>query len=39
MNRTAIPASESATGATADIYARVRKIAGGRVPNTYAAFE
>lgn len=37
MSRIAIPAVESATGATAEIYARVRKIAGGRVPNTYAA--
>lgn len=37
MSRIAIPAVESATGATADIYARARKIAGGRVPNTYAA--
>jgi AhpD family alkylhydroperoxidase len=37
MARIAIPAIESATGATADIYAQVKKIAGGRVPNTYAA--
>jgi AhpD family alkylhydroperoxidase len=37
MSRIAIPAVESATGATAEIYAQVRKIAGGRVPNTYAA--
>ncbi|BDU22523.1 carboxymuconolactone decarboxylase family protein [Dyella sp. GSA-30] len=37
MSRIAIPAIESATGATADVYARVKKIAGGRVPNTYAA--
>jgi AhpD family alkylhydroperoxidase len=37
MSRIAIPAIESATGATAEIYAQVRKIAGGRVPNTYAA--
>lgn len=37
MSRISIPAIESATGATADIYARVRKTAGGRVPNTYAA--
>lgn len=37
MSRIAIPAIESATGATADIYAQVKKIAGGRVPNTYAA--
>ncbi|RQR22257.1 carboxymuconolactone decarboxylase family protein [Burkholderia sp. Bp9143] len=37
MSRIAIPPVESATGATADIYAQVKKIAGGRVPNTYAA--
>lgn len=37
MSRIAIPDIESATGATADIYARVKKISGGRVPNTYAA--
>jgi AhpD family alkylhydroperoxidase len=37
MSRIAIPAIASATGATADVYAQVRKIAGGRVPNTYAA--
>jgi len=37
MSRIAIPAIESATGVTADIYARVKKISGGRVPNTYAA--
>lgn len=37
MSRIAIPAIESATGVTADVYAQVRKIAGGRVPNTYAA--
>jgi AhpD family alkylhydroperoxidase len=37
MSRLAIPAIGSAIGATAEIYAEVRKIAGGRVPNTYAA--
>jgi AhpD family alkylhydroperoxidase len=37
MSRIAIPDTTSATGATADIYARVKKISGGRVPNTYAA--
>lgn len=37
MSRIAIPATESATGATADLYAQVKKIAGGRVPNTFAA--
>jgi len=37
MSRIAIPDTTSATGATADIYARVKKISGGRIPNTYAA--
>ncbi|MFM0498476.1 carboxymuconolactone decarboxylase family protein [Paraburkholderia caledonica] len=37
MSRITIPTIESATGATADIYSRVKKISGGRVPNTYAA--
>ena len=37
MSRIAIPDITSATGATADIYARVKKISGGRVPNTDAA--
>jgi hypothetical protein len=37
MSRIAIPDITSATGATADIYARVKKISGGGVPNTYAA--
>jgi uncharacterized peroxidase-related enzyme len=37
MSRIAIPALESATGATADVYAQVRKIAGGSVPNLFAA--
>jgi len=37
MSRINIPAVESATGATADIYERVKKLAGGRVPNTYAS--
>jgi uncharacterized peroxidase-related enzyme len=37
MSRIAIPALESATGATADVYAQVRKIAGGGVPNLFAA--
>ncbi|SAL42923.1 alkylhydroperoxidase-like protein [Caballeronia turbans] len=36
MSRIAIPAIESATGAAADIYARIRKNTG-RVSNTYAA--
>lgn len=37
MSRITIPTTESATGATADVYGRVKKLAGGRVPNTYAA--
>lgn len=37
MSRIAIPSTESATGATADVYKRVKKLAGGRIPNTYAA--
>jgi uncharacterized peroxidase-related enzyme len=37
MSRIAIPALESATGATADVYAQVKKIAGGSVPNLFAA--
>jgi uncharacterized peroxidase-related enzyme len=37
MSRIAIPAITTATGATADVYAHVKKIAGGGVPNAYAA--
>jgi uncharacterized peroxidase-related enzyme len=37
MSRIAIPAVDTATGATADVYAKVRKIAGGQVPNMFAA--
>jgi uncharacterized peroxidase-related enzyme len=37
MSRISIPALASATGATADVYAQVRKIAGGTVPNLFAA--
>jgi uncharacterized peroxidase-related enzyme len=37
MSRIAIPAVTNATGATADVYAQVRKIAGGSVPNLFAA--
>jgi uncharacterized peroxidase-related enzyme len=37
MSRIAIPAITNATGATADVYAQVRKIAGGSVPNLFAA--
>jgi len=36
MSRIAIPALADATGATADVYARVKKAAGS-VPNTFAA--
>ncbi|VWC60170.1 alkylhydroperoxidase [Burkholderia contaminans] len=39
MSRIAIPAVEIATGATADVYAPVRKVAGGTVPNLFAAVE
>ncbi|MBV7481409.1 carboxymuconolactone decarboxylase family protein [Bordetella sp. BOR01] len=37
MSRIAIPALSTATGATAEVYAQVRKIAGGNVPNLFAA--
>ena len=37
MSRIAIPAVTNATGATAEAYARVRKVAGGSVPNLFAA--
>jgi uncharacterized peroxidase-related enzyme len=37
MSRIAIPAIATATGATADVYAEVKKIAGGTVPNLFAA--
>jgi alkylhydroperoxidase family enzyme len=37
MSRISIPAVANATGDTADVYARVRKIAGGSVPNLFAA--
>ena len=36
MSRTTVPSIESATGATAEVYAQIRK-AAGRVPNTFAA--
>jgi uncharacterized peroxidase-related enzyme len=36
-SRISIPAIESATGATADVYNQVRKIAGGSVPNLFGA--
>jgi AhpD family alkylhydroperoxidase len=37
MSRITIPAIATATGATADVYAQVKKIAGGSVPNLFAA--
>lgn len=37
MSRIAIPAIESATGATATVYDQVRKSAGGSLPNLFAA--
>jgi uncharacterized peroxidase-related enzyme len=37
MSRIAIPAIATATGATAEVYAQVKKIAGGGVPNLFAA--
>lgn len=36
MSRISIPAIETATGATAEVYAHVRKVAGG-IPNLFAA--
>jgi len=37
MSRIVIPAAETATGATAEVYARIRKNTGGKVPNAYGA--
>jgi uncharacterized peroxidase-related enzyme len=37
MSRISIPAIATATGATAQVYAQVKKIAGGGVPNLFAA--
>jgi uncharacterized peroxidase-related enzyme len=37
MSRIAIPAIATATGATAEVYAQVKKIAGGSVPNLFGA--
>jgi uncharacterized peroxidase-related enzyme len=37
MSRITIPAIATASGATAEVYAQVKKIAGGSVPNLYAA--
>jgi uncharacterized peroxidase-related enzyme len=36
MSRIATPAIDAATGATAEVFAQIRKVAGG-VPNTFAA--
>ena len=36
MSRIAIPAVESATGATAAVYEQIRKSTGGSLPNLYA---
>jgi AhpD family alkylhydroperoxidase len=36
MSRIQIPAIASATGATAEVYVQVRKVAGGGVPNLFA---
>jgi uncharacterized peroxidase-related enzyme len=37
MSRIAIPAIETATGATAEVYAQVKKATGGSIPNLFAA--
>jgi uncharacterized peroxidase-related enzyme len=37
MSRITVPAIATATGATAEVYAQVKKIAGGTVPNLFAA--
>jgi len=37
MSRIAIPAVETATGATAEAYAQVKKATGGSIPNLFAA--
>ncbi|ALL68274.1 Macrophage infectivity potentiator-related protein [Paraburkholderia caribensis MBA4] len=37
MSRINVPAIATATGATAEVYADVKKIAGGGVPNLFAA--
>ncbi|MBP0590726.1 carboxymuconolactone decarboxylase family protein [Paraburkholderia sp. LEh10] len=37
MSRISIPAINTATGATAEVYAQVKKVAGGSVPNLFAA--
>ncbi len=37
MSRISIPDTKSATGATAEVYAQVKKVAGGTIPNLFAA--
>lgn len=37
MSRITIPATESATGEIAEVYAQAKKMAGGKLPNTFAA--
>jgi uncharacterized peroxidase-related enzyme len=37
MSRIDIPAIESATGNVAEVYAQVKKVAGGSIPNLFAA--
>jgi len=37
MSRITVPAVDTATGATAEVYTKVRKAAGGKLPNMYAA--
>lgn len=37
MSRISIPSVDSSAGATAAVYERVKKLSGGRIPNTYAA--
>lgn len=36
MSRISIPDTQSAMGATAEVYAQVKKVAGGAVPNLFA---
>jgi uncharacterized peroxidase-related enzyme len=36
MSRISVPSINSATGATAEVYAQVKKVAGGSVPNLFA---
>ncbi|HLX03003.1 MAG TPA: carboxymuconolactone decarboxylase family protein [Trinickia sp.] len=37
MSRISVPATASATGATAEVYAQVKKATGGSIPNLFAA--